>query len=251
MKIYSNFKMNKTSSEVKKYFYQFLSSADTESHEFVFMLPFTSISLGKFLTANSGVKIGAQNMCEEEIGENTGEISASMLRDLGVDCVLVGHHERRTKYKESNRIINKKIKLALKNGLAVVLCVGETLTERNSLKGLESIKTQIEEGLKGLYENELENIVLAYEPIWAVGSGVTPTAKELEKAIGAIRKVIADDFSSEAGEKINVVYGGSLNDKNISLVSRMTTIDGVLIGNGALKCENLIKITKALPVKEN
>ena len=249
MKIYSNFKMNKTSSEIKRYFYEFVPLAEKIKHEFTFMIPFTSLELGKFLTEGTNIKIGAQNLCEDEVGENTGEISASMLKDVGAQSVLVGHYERRTKYKETSRVLNKKITLALKNGLEVILCVGETQTERNTLKGRESLQTQIEEALKGLYENELDNIVIAYEPVWAVGTGTTPTAKEIEKAANAIRKVIADDFSVEAGEKINVVYGGSLNEKNIALVSKISLLDGVLIGNSALKCENLVKMAKALPVK--
>lgn len=244
MKIYVNFKMNKTSSEVKKYFFEFLPEVEKFKHEFTFFLPFTSLSLGGFL-ADGRVKIGGQNLCEEEEGEFTGEISARMLKDVGVSSVIVGHNERRTRYKETSKTINKKIKLALKNGLEVVLCVGETLTERNTLKGRESIKTQIEEALKGLYENELENIVIAYEPIWAVGTGVTPTPKEIEKAIAVIRNIISNDFSSEAGDKITVIYGGSINDKNISQFSRICHVDGFLIGNSGLKSENLVKIARS------
>lgn len=251
MKIYANFKMNKTSSEIKNYFYQFLPMAEKLKHEMTFMLPFASLSISRFLTEGSMVKIGAQNVCEEEDGENTGEISASMLRDEKVSSVLVGHHERRSKYKESNRIINKKIKLALKNGLEVVLCVGENKTERNTLKGLESLRIQIEEALKGLYENELENIVIAYEPVWAVGTGISPTPKEIEKSIFAIRKVIAEDFSSEAGEKIVVIYGGSINEKNAGQIGKIPLLDGVLVGNGSLKCENFVKIVRSFPVKSN
>lgn len=251
MKIYSNFKMNKSSSEIKRYFYEFLPVGEGLKHEFCFMLPFTSISLGRFLTEGSSIKIGAQNLCEEESGENTGEISARMLKDECVSSVIVGHHERKAKYKESNRIINKKIKLALKNGLEVVLCVGENITERNTLKGLESLRIQIEEALKGLYENELENIVIAYEPVWAVGTGTTPTPKEIEKAVCAIRKVISGDFSTEAGEKITVIYGGSINDKNAVQIGKIQTLDGVLVGNGSLKSENLVKIARALPCKAN
>lgn len=245
MKIYINFKMNKTSTQIKKYFYEFVPLVEGLKGEFTFMLPFTSLSLAKFLTQNTPVKIGAQNVCEEEEGEFTGEISARMLADEGVDSLLVGHNERRVKYKESNRIINKKIKLALKNGLEVVLCVGEGLIERNTLKGRESIKMQIEEALKGLYENELENIVIAYEPIWAVGTGNLPTVKEIEKAVAMIRSVISNDFSREAGEKITVIYGGSINERNIGQISKINLLDGVLVGNSALKCENLVKIARA------
>ena len=250
MKIYSNFKMNKTSSEVKRYFYDIIPFVEKSKHEFCFMLPFTSLALGKFLVEGEPIAIGAQNVSEEEKGENTGEISASMLKDIGVDSVIVGHYERRVKYKENNRTINKKIKLALKNGLEVVLCIGETLTEKNTMKASESLRVQIEDALKGLYENELENIVLAYEPIWAVGTGVTPTSKEIEKAVYMIRKVISEDFSTEAGEKIKVIYGGSLNAKNVVGVGKIATLDGVLIGNSSLESENLKKIAQSLPVRE-
>ena len=250
MKIYSNFKMNKTSSEVKKYFYEFVLKKEKLNHTFTFFIPYTSLSLAKFLVQGSGIRIGGQNISDEESGERTGDISALMLKDIGTDSVLLGHHERRTKYKESNKEINKKIKLALKNGLEVVLCVGETLTERNTLKGKESLKVQIEEALKGLYENELENIVIAYEPVWAVGTGVVPNAKEIEKAVHVIRKVISEDFSTEAGEKINVVYGGSINTKNAATIGRISTLDGVLVGNASLNGDNLVKIAESLPVSQ-
>lgn len=249
MKIYANFKMNKTNKEVKDYFYEFLTLSKEVKHEFSFMLPFTSLTLGKFLTEKSGVRIGAQNVSDEEEGENTGDVSAKMLEDVGAESVIVGHYERRNKYKETNKVINKKIKLALKHRLEVVLCVGETLAERTTLKGKESVKAQIEEALKGLYENELEKIVIAYEPVWAVGTGKVPTPKEIEKAVQAIRQVVADDFSTEAGEKINVVYGGSITSKNALGISKIATIDGVLVGNSSLCPKELIKIASIFPIR--
>ena len=180
------------------------------------------------------ISIGGQNLCDEEEGKCTGEISGKMLKSAGAEFVIVGHSERRTKFKENARSINKKIKIALKNRLKVILCVGESLAERNTLKMLESLKVQIEEALKGLYENELENIVIAYEPVWAIGSGKVPTNKEIETSVRAIRKVIADDFSAKAGENITVVYGGSIDAKNAPTINRVKNLNGMLIGGSCL-----------------
>ena len=214
-KIIGNFKMNKTSSEIKEYIMKLLPRLEKDKVEVTLCLPYTSLSLASFLLQGSGVKLGAQNLSDEESGKNTGEISGSMLKDCSVSTVIVGHSERRSKFKENGKMINKKIKIALKNSLEVVLCVGETLAEKNLHKTIDTIKSQIEEATKGLYENELENIVIAYEPIWAIGSGKTPLAKEIENVIKIIRKTITEDFSLKAGENIEVIYGGSVDNRTV------------------------------------
>ena len=243
-KIIGNFKMNKTPSETKQYILQLMSKVEGNKNEIVLCVPSTSLTSAKFLLTGSNIKLGGQNICDEELGKNTGEVSGQMIKDAGAEYVIIGHSERRVKYKENCRTNNKKIKIALKNRLKVVLCVGENLAERNTLKMLESLKIQIEESLKGIYENELEHIIIAYEPIWAIGSGKLPSNKELEKAVKAIRKVITDDFSEKAGKSIEIVYGGSLDAKNINQYLKIGTINGFLVGGSCLDANHFAQIIK-------
>ena len=243
-KIIGNFKMNKTNSEIKEYIIKLLPRLEKDKAEVILCLPFTALAMAKFLLEGSQVKLGSQNLSDEDEGKNTGEISGSMLKDCGVSTVIVGHSERRAKFKENGKMINKKIKVALKNGLEVILCVGETLTEKNLHKTVETIKTQIEEATKGLYENELENIVIAYEPIWAIGSGKTPLVKEIESVVKLIRKTITDDFSAKAGEKIEVIYGGSVDNKNCGSISKIKGVNGLLVGGACLDADNFSQIVK-------
>lgn len=245
-KVIANFKMNQTPTQTKDYLIEFLSRVEGSKHEVILCFPATSLTTAKYLTSGTNVKLGGQNICDEEANKNTGEVSASMIRDAGAEYVIVGHSERRAKHKENTRTNNKKIKLALKNRLKVILCVGESLAERNTLKMLDSLKQQIEESLKGLYENELQNVMIAYEPIWAIGSGKLPTTKELDKAVKAIRKVITDDFSEKAGKEIDVIYGGSIGVKNATQYSKIETIDGFLIGGSCLDPIGFAQIIKEI-----
>ena len=233
-KIIGNFKMNQTPTQTKEYLLRFLSRVEGTKNEIVLCFPATSLTTAKYMVEGGNVKLGGQNICEDDRVKVTGEINGDMLKDAGAEYVIVGHSERRTKFRENYKTNNKKIKLAFKNRLKVILCVGENLTERNTLKMLESLKIQIEESLKGIYENELERVVIAYEPIWAVGSGKLPTNKELERAVKAIRKVITDDFSEKAGKNIEVVYGGSLDSKNVNQYLKISTINGFLVGGSCL-----------------
>ena len=243
-KIIGNFKMNQTPQQTKDYLIDFLPKVDAEKNEIILCLPATSLTTAKYLVEGRGVKLGGQNICDEELNRNTGEVNGVMIREAGAEYVIIGHSERRVKYKENTRTNNRKIKIALKNRLKVILCVGESLAERNTLKMLESLKIQIEESLKGIYENELEHITIAYEPIWAIGSGKLPTNKELEKAVKAIRKVITDDFSEKAGKSINVVYGGSLDAKNISQYLKLPEINGFLMGGSCFDPNGFAQIIK-------
>ena len=233
-KVIGNFKMHQTPTQTKEYLLQFMSKVDGTKNEVVLCLPATSLTTAKYMVSGSNIKLGGQNICDDDHAKTTGEISGDMLKDAGAEYVIVGYSERRTKFKENFRTNNKKIKLAFKNRLKVILCVGENLTERNTLKMLESLKIQIEESLKGIYENELERVVIAYEPIWAIGSGKLPTNKELDRAVKAIRKVITDDFSEKAGQSIQIVYGGSLDAKNVNQYLKLNTINGFLVGGSCL-----------------
>lgn len=241
-KIIANFKMNMNGQEVKDYLTKLLAKVNGKN-EVVVCPPYTSLSIANFLLEGSLIELGAQNICDEEEGKCTGEISGRMVKDCGASYVIVGHSERRSKFKENGRNINKKIKSALKNRLKVILCVGEQLAEKNMGKTKEVIKTQIEEAFKGLYENELENITIAYEPIWAIGTGNTPQAKDIEAIAKYIRQVICDDFSQKA-EKIDIVYGGSVDVKNCSTFAKIKGINGLLVGGASLNVDNFAQITK-------
>ena len=231
--IFANFKMNLTSSEIKNYIISLASKFKDDKVEITLLLPFTALSLGKFMLEGTRIQMGAQNLSDEEGGAVTGEISGAMLKEAGATKVIVGHSERRSKFKENGKTINKKIKIALKNRLQVVLCVGETLIDKNAQKTSEVIAGQLDEALKGLYENELENIIVAYEPVWAIGTGKNATAKEIESGIKSVRKAIEHSFSKKAADEICVLYGGSVNAKNISQVVGVKGLGGVLIGNAS------------------
>lgn len=241
-KVIANFKMNQTQAETKRYLMNLVPRFERENVELTLCLPYTSLPLANFMLSGSKILLGAQNLSDCEEGGCTGEISGAMLKDLNAQNVLVGHAERRAKYKENNKLINKKIKVALKNRLGVVLCVGETLAEKNTLKTMETLRDQIEEGLKGLYENELEKVTIAYDPLWAIGNGKTASVKEIEYAIKVVRKVIENDFSAKAAKSICVVYGGSVTAKNVAAIMKTKGVDGVLIGGACLDENTFLNI---------
>ncbi len=240
--IVANFKMNKTVEETKRYLIDFLARVDTSKADITLCLPFTSLSTGNYFLKGTPIKLGAQNIADEDEGGNTGEVSGKMLVGVGASTVIIGHSERRSKYKENSRLINKKIKVALKNRMNVIVCVGESLADKNTLKTLETIKLQLEEALKGLYENELERVIVAYEPIWAIGTGKNATVKEIEYAVKAIRKVLTDDFSIKAGKETQVLYGGSVTNKNIQAILKAQGVNGVLVGGACLDSSSLVNL---------
>lgn len=241
-KIIANFKMNMVGEEVKNYFIKLLAKVNGKNQVIV-CPPYPYLSLAGYIAKGSQIEIGAQNICDEEEGKCTGEVSGKMLKDCGAGYVIIGHSERKSKYRENGRIINKKIKLALKNGLKVILCIGETVTEKNLGKTKEVIKNQIEEAFKGLYENELFNITIAYEPVWAIGTGKTPTVKDVEMVAKYVREIVCADFSPKA-EKIEVVYGGSVDNKNCSSFAKAKGINGLLVGGASLDVDNFAQICK-------
>lgn len=244
--VIANFKMNKTPSETKQYLISFLSKYEDYKTDLILALPYTSLSIAKFMIDKREISLGAQNLCDDDEKGCTGEISGKMLADSGVSHVLVGHSERRAKFKEDSKTINKKIKNGLKNRLSIILCVGESLADKNTMKTLSTLRIQIEEALKGLYENELENLIIAYEPVWAIGSGKTPSPKEIENAVRAIRKVVEEDFSKKAAQEIRVVYGGSITPKNISKFASIEGLDGILVGGASLESSVFLQIINAM-----
>ena len=240
--IIANNKMNMDMLEAKTYFTKVVAKAANNKAEVIICPAFTNIATASYIAKGSHVKIGGQNLSDEEIGAFTGEINAEMLKSAGAEYVIVGHSERRTKFKETDRLINKKIKVALKHRMKCIYCVGESLVEKNTMKTEQAIKKQIEDGLKGLYENELESVIIAYEPIWAIGTGVTATPKDIEMGASVIRKAISQAYSEKAATKIQVVYGGSLNEKNAQSILSTKGIDGGLFGGISLNADAFISI---------
>lgn len=208
--------------------------------------PYTSLSLASSLLKNGLIKLGAQNMYYEEQGAFTGEISASMLKGTGCEYVILGHSERRTIFRETNVLVNLKIKKALGSGLTPIFCIGETLDERE--KGITNniLKTQVEEGLAGLNENDINKIIIAYEPVWAIGTGKTATPQQAQEAHKFIRNLIKEKFSPAAADGIVIQYGGSVKPDNAEELLKQDDIDGALVGGACLKADSFLAIIKSV-----
>lgn len=207
--------------------------------------PFTSLSEASTLIKNTIVKLGAQNVYSEDNGAYTGEISPLMLKSVGCEYVIIGHSERRTIFKESNEMINKKIKKALEHGLKVIFCVGETLEEREKNITNEVVKKQVIEGLREIPEKSMAEIIIAYEPVWAIGTGRNATPQQAQDIHFFIRKLIADNYSAVTSDNLTIQYGGSVKADNAKELLSQSDIDGALVGGACLKAESFIEIIKA------
>ena len=242
--IVGNFKMNTTLHEFAKYLDEFLPLIKDCKNVVALSIPYTHLMLASQKLVATNVVYGSQNISTEEKGAYTGEISNLMVKDLGAYFTLVGHSEIRKKFRETNEQINQKIIRALSVNLKCILCIGETRTERNSNKTKMVLKKQLEVSLKGLYENELKNIIIAYEPVWAIGTGKMPTVKEIEKTVEYIRQIIMDMFSQKSAEKICVIYGGSVNQNNCTNLLKIKNINGLLVGGACLDAKEFSNIVK-------
>jgi triosephosphate isomerase len=204
--------------------------------------PFTALAAAAFALENSGIRLGAQNCFYEEKGAYTGEISPQMLKDSGVSTVILGHSERRSIFGETDEVINKKIKAALKAGLEVILCVGETLDEREAGRAEAVVEKQLKGSLAGITEKELENTVIAYEPVWAIGTGKNASPSDAQKMHLFIRKIIEKHYSKQASDYIIIQYGGSVKAENASELLNMPDIDGALVGGASLNADGFAAI---------
>ena len=213
--------------------------ADAEC-DVVVCVPFTDIPAVSEALKGSNIALGAQNVHFAEKGAYTGEISAEMLKEYGVKYVIIGHSERRQYFGETDETVNKRMHAALAAGLTPIVCVGESLEERETGKTEQVLSVQIEEGLKGL--EDLSAIVIAYEPVWAIGTGKTATAQQANETIGFIRKKCAEVFCPKCAEKVRIQYGGSMNAKNCKELMAMPEIDGGLIGGASLKAQDFSQI---------
>ena len=233
-----NWKMNKTAKEAAQFFNELKPLvADVKNAGIVIGAPFTALETATKETAGSNIKIAAENMNAKESGAYTGEVSPLMLKDLGVEYVILGHSERREYYHETDEIINEKVKS--------ILCFGETLEEREAGTTNDVVKTQITGGLKDVTAAEMANVVLAYEPVWAIGTGKTATPEQAQEVHAFIRGLLTDLYGKEVAENVTVQYGGSMNDANAADLIAQTDIDGGLVGGASLIPEKFAVIIKA------
>ena len=233
--------MNLTVTEAEKFFKSF-KIKKSEKAELLFCPPFTDIPLARFFLERSSILWGAQNVYPEDKGAFTGEISAPMLKDLGVTHVICGHSERREILGERDEFVARKVKAVLKEGMIPILCVGETEDERKSGHAEERIAHEIHMALSCITREETEKVVIAYEPIWAIGSGSPATPEEAEKVSSFIRKTVREEAGKKAAEAVRILYGGSVNEENIKDFLKQEDIDGGLVGGASLKPEVFLRI---------
>lgn len=210
--------------------------------EIVICPPFTALSTVTGLLNGTGICLGAQNMHHEKEGAFTGEISPLMLKDMGCRYVILGHSERRQYFKESNELINKKVKAALAFSLIPIVCVGETLDERESGHANETVKGQFEGTFDGIAGEQFEKLVLAYEPVWAIGTGKTATPAEAQEMHAFLRELLAKRIGKDLAGKVRILYGGSVKPENITGIMAQPDVDGALVGGACLKAESFIQI---------
>lgn len=234
--IAGNWKMNKNISEAKVLVDEILKLQLSKDVEAVLCTPFLDLPLVKEMIKDSDIKIGAQNMYFEESGAFTGEVSPTMLKDLGVDYVILGHSERREYFHESDELINKKVLAALSHDIKPILCCGETLEEREAGKEKDKVKGQIEKGLSGV--TDFEKVVIAYEPIWAIGTGKTASSDDAEEMCAYIRELVKEFHGQEASEKVRIQYGGSVKPANVKEIMGKDNIDGALVGGASLEADS-------------
>ncbi len=240
--IAGNWKMHKTIVEGIEFVNDIKKEVEGTEIDVVLCVPYLMLSYLKTLTDGTNIKIGAQNMHYEDDGAFTGEISSQMLKSIKVDYVIIGHSERRAYYNETNQSVNKKIKKALEVGIRPILCVGETLQERESGKMNDVVKNQIVQALDGVSKEDMPSVVIAYEPIWAIGTGKTASAKDAQTMIKAIRQIIADIYDEEVSEEVQLQYGGSVKPSNIEELMQQEDIDGALVGGASLNTSDFIEL---------
>lgn len=240
--IAGNWKMNMLPNEAIAFIEQLTPLVKNTENEVILCVPYTDLFYSLLTAQNTNIKIGAQNMYFEESGAYTGEVSGQMLKCIGVEYVIIGHSERRQYFAETDETVNKKIKAALKNELKPIVCVGETLEQREAGKTEEIITMQTKLALEGLTSQEVNKIIIAYEPIWAIGTGKTATSEDANNSIKAIRNEIANLYGSEVADKIIIQYGGSVKSSNAKELFTTSDIDGGLVGGASLKADEFAKI---------
>ena len=244
--IAGNWKMNFTPSEATAFINEIKPMVEGKNNcDIIFCAPFVTIGAAMEAAKGSNIKIGAQNVHFEEKGAFTGEISAKMLKEIGVEYVIIGHSERRQYFGETDHTVNLRTKAALNAGLKVLLCLGEVKEERLAGITNEVVGMQTKLDLAGISAEELKNVIIAYEPVWAIGTGLTATPEQADETCGVIRDVVADLYGREVAEELIIQYGGSMNDKNAAELLSKTNVDGGLIGGASLVAEKFNAIVGA------
>lgn len=243
--IAGNWKMNKTNSEAEAFARKItqLTGSSDEKVEVTLCPPFTALPVVVEVVRGTQITVGAQNMYPEDSGAFTGEVSPLMLKDIDVDYVIIGHSERRKYFKEDDEFINRKLKAALKHGLTPILCVGEVLEEREKNLTFCVLENQLKRDLDEIEANDVQKIVIAYEPVWAIGTGKVATPAQAQEAIRFIRELLAEMYSEEVSEKVRILYGGSINPDNFLGIIVQPDIDGGLVGGASLK-ESFAKLVE-------
>ena len=240
--IAGNWKMNMLPNETINFIDKFSKLVKDSENEIILCVPYTDLFYALLTAQNTNIKIGAQNMHWEESGAYTGEVSGQMLKSIGVKYVIIGHSERRQYFAETDESVNKKIKSAFENRLLPIVCVGETLEQREAGIANEFVTKQVKLALEGLTEKQVENTIIAYEPIWAIGTGKTATAEDANSMASAIREKVADLYGQIVADRVIIQYGGSVKASNAKELFSMQDIDGGLVGGASLKVDEFAKI---------
>ncbi len=240
--IAGNWKMNMLPNEAISFITELEKKVKNTENEVILCVPYTDLFYCLLTAQGTNIKIGAQNMHWEKSGAYTGEISGEMLKAIGVEYVIIGHSERRQYFAETDETVNKKVKAAFSYGLKPIVCVGETLEEREAGKAQDIVTTQTKLALEGLTQEQVQNTIIAYEPIWAIGTGKTATAHDANEAIKQIREEIKKLYGKEVAENVIIQYGGSVKPNNAKELFETSDIDGALVGGASLKVEDFEKI---------
>ena len=239
--IAGNWKMNNTIAEAIKLIEEIKTNSLNNDVEAVVCVPFTALTDVKRAIGESNIKLGAQNMHWEENGAFTGEISPSMLNEIGIHYCIIGHSERRQYFNENDETVNKKIKSALSHDIKPIVCVGETLEERDANKAEEIVKNQVIKAFEGIDSKDLEKFVIAYEPIWAIGTGKTASSEDANAMCKFIRETIGELYNDKK-DIVRIQYGGSVKPGNIKELMEKSDIDGALVGGASLKADDFVKL---------
>ena len=240
--IAGNWKMNMLPGETIKFIEDLAPLVKDNNNDVILCVPYTDLFYAWHASEGTNIHIGAENMHWEEKGAYTGEISGQMLKSVGVEYVIIGHSERRAYFAETDETINKKIKSAFANDLKPIVCVGETLEQREAGKTEQIITKQVELALEGLTKEQVKNTIIAYEPIWAIGTGKTATSEDANNSIKAIRSKISEIYGNDVAQEVIIQYGGSVKSSNARELFETSDIDGALIGGASLKVDEFAKI---------
>ena len=243
--IAGNWKMNKTPAQTTELIEAMKPLVADADCEVVLCVPFVDIPAAVEAAKGSNIKIGAENVHFKDNGAYTGEVAADMLLELGVEYVVIGHSERRTYFGETDQTVNLRTLKALEKGLKPIVCVGETLEQRELGYTETLLKYQTKMALTNVTADQLKNVIIAYEPVWAIGTGVTATADQADEGNGFVRSAIAEAYGADAAETVTIQYGGSMNAKNADELVAKVNVDGGLIGGASLKAEDFSVIVKA------